>query len=88
MGTRARLLTPEALILRALERGPLRAKELEEKVNLPKSTLYRSLDELQLAGLIRRHEQGTAVYYEITSEGRKALARARAELAAAPASTA
>ena len=72
-----RLVCPGVLVLKALERGALRARELERVTGLPRSTLYRALKDLLLAGMVEQRKRGDAVYYEITGEGRKALAEAR-----------
>lgn len=87
MPVRPNLTYPTALVLRALTRGAGYGFDLMDATGLPSGTVYPLLRRLEAAGCVaaRWEDEAAALadgrparrYYEITSEGRALLLRAR-----------
>jgi DNA-binding IclR family transcriptional regulator len=57
------------LVLEALERIPLSAKEVSQKTSMPLPTIYRHLTELQQYGFTTKQKN----LYQLTAKGRQLL---------------
>ena len=68
MGLKARILTPEGEIIKALMEGPYNTTQILNKVSLGKSTVYNNLKDLLLAGWVVRNGDS----YRVTDAGVKA----------------
>ena len=68
MELKARILTPEGEIIKALMKGPYNTIQILNKVSLGKSTVYNNLKDLLLAGWVVRDGDS----YRVTGAGVRA----------------
>jgi len=60
-------------VLKQLEKNESTKRELLQKLNLTHNKLYRSLDRLQLDGLVAKEMKDGKEYYKLTEKGKEYL---------------
>jgi len=67
-------------VIEFLKDGQMNAGSITKKLGIPQSSLSRHLLEMKEAGILKSHQQGTVIYYDIEDHGIFQVLRPVAEL--------